>query len=571
MRGLLFLAALLLLPVHTGSGAPAAKSSDLLRKARGLHALGRLDEAIQGYQKCVAQKTVPPDAILGLAMLLEEKEKDTTGAIALYRKLSSEGPFGDEASLWAKWLEEGSIQDPGNGVEYRRTKYERTLALLPESWISHFWLSSVLDRNQRPFLVQDHLERCLRIQEEFAPAHLRLGRIALEWGDRRKASEHLERYLMLDPGMKEASEEDLGILGAVSHHIRATGFKSSGLWDKAREEYAASLKAYGLWVPSLLGMAEALMALKEPDLGMTAYCKAIEADSRCEEAYEGLCRSLSDRGRIVEAAVWFERYRQELANPQAQSPFIQQGEEIAKRATQELVLQKTQVDRRSDLHNLGVSLLMVGSAREAAEILRNAVTVSPESADTRASLGNACVKIDALDEAIPAFEAALKLDPEKHTTRANLASAALKKRDVDRALSEYAVLTSVSEPVIASDAFYNIGVLAWERNDREKAVTSYMKAVATHPGCVKAWNNLGVCDEASGLLDAAEVAYLKALSLDPSYAGARLNLSALWVKQDRWPEARLCLEPLRTGMAWTSEVEALWQETEGKKMEAQRD
>lgn len=94
--------------------------------------------------------------------------------------------------------------------------------------------------------------------------------------------------------------------------------------------------------------------------------------------------------------------------------------------------------------------------------------------------------------------------------------------------------------------------------DREKALTSYQKAMAIRPSSGAA-NGLGVLYERKGWYVQAEEAYKEAIALDPAYLAAHTNLALLYERLERKEEAvrhwKIRAEKGEPGDFWTQKAQ----------------
>jgi len=75
-----------------------------------------------------------------------------------------------------------------------------------------------------------------------------------------------------------------------------------------------------------------------------------------------------------------------------------------------------------------------------------------------------------------------------------------------------------------SDVYRNLGLAFYEKQDFDKAITYYDKALKLSPGSIDVYNNLGALFQEKGDYREAMVWYQKALELDPDNAVACNNL-----------------------------------------------
>lgn len=132
---------------------------------------------------------------------------------------------------------------------------------------------------------------------------------------------------------------------------------------------------------------------------------------------------------------------------------------------------------------------------DAADLLRQAVTLNPDHADGWFNLGYALRQLRAYPEALRAYDEAIRrkvIEPEAaHVNRAAI-------------LSEYLEQIDQAEQELRA-------------------------AIGLNPGCLPAWLNLGGLMEDVGKADAAAAAYLEASRIAPGNGRARARLSAIRV------------------------------------------
>ncbi len=139
-------------------------------------------------------------------------------------------------------------------------------------------------------------------------------------------------------------------------------------------------------------------------------------------------------------------------------------------------------------NNLGKVLLQEGRPVEAAEQLRQAIALQPDSPEAHANRGNALEALGRSEEARREYAAALAIEPG------------------------------------FAGARYNLG-LSWLKDRRlEEAAGEFRAALAADPGHAAAHNALGLALAGTGRIPEAMDEYRLALKLDPGLPEAHLNL-----------------------------------------------
>jgi protein O-mannosyl-transferase len=79
----------------------------------------------------------------------------------------------------------------------------------------------------------------------------------------------------------------------------------------------------------------------------------------------------------------------------------------------------------------------------------------------------------------------------------------------------------------SSKAYTNLGLIYYNRGDKENAAFLYRKAIETDPNAIEAYYNLGLTYNEVGEKEKSVAMYKKAIEVDPAYAAAYNNLSAI--------------------------------------------
>ena len=88
-----------------------------------------------------------------------------------------------------------------------------------------------------------------------------------------------------------------------------------------------------------------------------------------------------------------------------------------------------------------------------------------------------------------------------------------------------------------ADALHVLGLVAWRRGERERALEEIRKAIASDPGKAPPHNSLGVMLRDVGALDSAEAAFRTAIGLMANYPEALTNLGNILGETDRLADA----------------------------------
>ena len=174
------------------------------------------------------------------------------------------------------------------------------------------------------------------------------------------------------------------------------------------------------------------------------------------------------------------------------------------------------------LHLLGVISHQLGYAQESVDLLKRAIAVQPDNADTYLHLGIALKAQDLLEEAIAAYRQAIVLRSSYAEAYYNLGNALQEQALLDEAIAAFRQAIAI-QPHFAL-AYYNLGNALKEQDRLEEAITAYRQAIALRPNHAEAYCNLGIALKAQDLLEEAVTAYRQAIEHKLNFAKAYYNL-----------------------------------------------
>lgn len=227
-----------------------------------------------------------------------------------------------------------------------------------------------------------------------------------------------------------------------------------------------------------------------------------------------------------------------------------------------------------DVQKLTESLTQQGKWEEASNLLREALTASPEDAAIHHSLGFVLARQGELAEAEQHFNRALQQQPDRIETLRNLAlclSQQGKHRSVlevsrrlialqpenptfwhelgrvNRRLKELDAAIAAFEKAIAlqsslADAHHDLGLALADQGDHVRAAVAYRESLAIHPNFVEALNNLGVLLEEQGKVDEAVDLLRRAVQLKQAAPDLWNNLGVALAAKREFTEAILCYQ-----------------------------
>jgi len=208
---------------------------------------------------------------------------------------------------------------------------------------------------------------------------------------------------------------------------------------------------------------------------------------------------------------------------------------------------------RKATNNLILALAKGGKALEALTLARAELAAAPGDADRLFTLGLAQAEYN-LDDAVDTFRQVLARAPRHTLARYNLA---LTLKRADRPAEAGAELTRLIEIEPRPEAHYQLGVIAWQQGQLDRAADALRAAIAARPDYGEAHYALGAVLKAKGDPAAAVAALRRAIALNPSSAGEHYVLAQVLRQtgDERGARAELA-ESERLRQAFEAEHEA---------------
>ncbi len=183
-----------------------------------------------------------------------------------------------------------------------------------------------------------------------------------------------------------------------------------------------------------------------------------------------------------------------------------------------------------------------GDPAGAIAALREERVVSPDSASTRAALGQAFARAGRPDSALAEFDVALALAPGPGRTdvlveRARALDALDRPVDAARGWRQAAQRDTARADLRAAE-----GVDWFRAGHPDSAIAAFDRAMALDPRDARSAFNRGVALESVQRLDDATASYRDAIARDSAYADPWLNLGSLLARQGKAKEAGAALD-----------------------------
>ena len=154
------------------------------------------------------------------------------------------------------------------------------------------------------------------------------------------------------------------------------------------------------------------------------------------------------------------------------------------------------VDKTSQVHyQMGLNYLNEGKTPQALQELLTAQKLSPVNADVEHALGLAYQQKGLYEKAVEQYQKAMKLQPKLTEARNNLGTAYLALSKYDAAIVEFEQCLKDPTYTTPEKAAYNLGVAYFQKQDLDKAIEYYDKAVLLNPENPQTLYNLAFCHE----------------------------------------------------------------------------
>lgn len=207
-------------------------------------------------------------------------------------------------------------------------------------------------------------------------------------------------------------------------------------------------------------------------------------------------------------------------------------------------------------NNIALALTELGQLEQAASHFERSLALEPK-AEIYSDLGFIFDRLGRGEEAVESYHKALALDPQCASAHFNLAVSLLRRDRLDEAAVQYRAALSVKP---TAETHNGLGFVLSRQGKLDEAIVQFREAISTNPKYTAAYNNLagnliqqGKLDEAVayyeaslnenpsatlhnqlgvvlmqlGRTDEAAQQFHKAIAMNPEYAEARSNLTAL--------------------------------------------
>ena len=206
------------------------------------------------------------------------------------------------------------------------------------------------------------------------------------------------------------------------------------------------------------------------------------------------------------------------------------------------------------LHILGLIKASQSKHKEAAELLKRAVRLSPNDPSLQYNLAKALQDAGADKDSLPHHKKAIGLSPNNHEAWLNYGKSLARLKFDDEALAAFTKALRLRPDY--AEALLNIGATLKELKRYDEALSYADQALGFNPNLTEALSNKGVAYKALKRYDEALASYEKAISLNPNFdylLGNYVHIKLLVGKWNRLDtETRLLAEKVHSNKKITS-------------------
>ncbi len=192
------------------------------------------------------------------------------------------------------------------------------------------------------------------------------------------------------------------------------------------------------------------------------------------------------------------------------------------------------------LQNGGTLASKEGKNEEAVKYLRTAIELFPDKAQLYLLLSATYQKMGEDDMAKKVLEEGTMRAPDNKDLLYYYALMLVSEKDYDRALENLKRAVEIDSTF--GKAYYEMGVIYFEKGDNEKAFDLLKKATALEPDNKDAWFSLGVVSLKLNKFDEAQMAFKKYTELNPDDAQGWFYLGASYYEGGKYEEALQALD-----------------------------
>ncbi len=184
---------------------------------------------------------------------------------------------------------------------------------------------------------------------------------------------------------------------------------------------------------------------------------------------------------------------------------------------------------------LGLLAHQTGHSEAALGLIRQAVSLSPNSHAIHFNLGIVFLSAGQLAEAADCFRQTLRFDPVNIQALFNLGNVLKDMDQMEQAVDCFRQICRLQPSHTA--AINNLGILLQDQGRYDEAIQCFREVLRLHPGNVDAYNNLGMAFKDIGQFTEADSCFQNALAIKPDHATVLWNRCLLRLQSGNFAEA----------------------------------
>lgn len=466
-----------LLALVACSGDPPA-SPHATRPGEGSEVAQTVDSASPDETPATEEGGVPVVDTIEMEPQVAERLEETRAAVL------------ENPASAAAWGEFGKVAHAHELWEAARVAYAEAWALDPTDVRWPYYLGDVLSVvSSDPAEAVRAFRRALELDPDYAPAHMRLGRVLVAADEPEAAAEHFERALELAPNLQPAR--------VALAQVRL----AQGELDIAQELLETVLDATPRNAQALTTLGQVYMRRGRRD-------EAREVAARAAAAAEYNLFTDPRMGEVVQEGI-----SSVLLWDRAKAFFDNDNFEQAARGLERVVaLRPDNVEAR---HQLAVALGNIGRTELSLPHLEKVVESQPDLVDARVRLATVLLDLDRPASAVPHLRRALELSPDDPDAGWLLGRALLRSGAVQRALETFES-TRAGGRSVPGWIHADWGNALAQTGRVQEALEQFHAALRADPNDAQALFYVGLIHEGSGRVEEAIEHYCRSMRAQPN-------------------------------------------------------